>query len=452
MKIFNKVSIAVLVIAFTLVLTGPAVTFAATTPSLGTATTFGILSNLFQGNASTTITGVVGNDLLGALGYSSTAGLGIIKVVNGTTENTTDAWTAAGLAQGVALANLNSQYLNSCINIGETGGLNAIVINGGTAGHFPPGCYYREGAMNIVEGTTVNLDGAGTYIFKSTGGAITTGANSHVALNNSASACDVFWTPVGATTLGANSTFKGTVLDAAGINIGNTVAWEGRALAFGGSVYSDADITAVNTIDVPTCTNPASLTVTKTVVNTGGGSKVVADFPLLVGATSVTSGVLNNFTAGAYVITETINSNYTQTFSSSCPGGNITLASGQDYICTITNTYVPPSSSGSGGSSTHYGCKDPNASNYEYFASSDPALCVYTATSTMVVHQLVTTIATTTLPLPTTATTTTVIIPKLPNTGLPPEGGSIPWNIVMLVGVLVLVSTSLGVVLRKSTI
>jgi hypothetical protein len=412
-KIFKRVStIALVACMFSLAV--PLTALAATTPSLGTANTFGLLSDLFQHNASTTITGVVGN-VLGVLGHSSKAGAGIITVTNGIEElDASAAWTVAGIAQGTALTNLNNQYLLSCRNIGETGNLDAIVIDGGTPGHFPPGCYYRAGAMNIVDGGTVNLDGAGTYIFKSTGGAVTTGANTEVKLNDGASACDVFWTPVGATTLGANSTFKGTVLDAAGITIGDTVTWEGRALAYGGTVTSNGSIDAINTITVPDCSNPASLTVTKTVVNTGGGSKVVADFPLSVGATSVISGVLTNFSAGAYVITETTNSEYTQTFSDSCSSGNITLASNQDYTCTITNTYIPPAHHSGGGTSIIYGCKDPLATNYNYFSASNPALCKY---ATTIVAPVV--VATT--------TTTVMTTPKLPNAGLYPRDENAPW-------------------------
>jgi hypothetical protein len=79
-------------------------------------------------------------------------------------------------------------------------------------------------------------------------GALTTAANSVVTLAGGASACDVFWTPTAATTLGANSTFVGTDIDASGITIGSTVTWEGRALAFGGTVSTDVD-----TITAPTC-------------------------------------------------------------------------------------------------------------------------------------------------------------------------------------------------------
>jgi len=75
-------------------------------------------------------------------------------------------------------------------------------------------------------------------------------------LANGACASDVYWAPlpIGATTIGAHTglaatpTFVGNILDAAGITIGHFANVNGRALAFGGTVTTDA-----NTITVPTC-------------------------------------------------------------------------------------------------------------------------------------------------------------------------------------------------------
>ena len=112
---------------------------------------------------------------------------------------------------------------------------------------FTPGCYSSGGAMNITVGQTVTLNGAGVYIFRP-GGALTTKANTQVVLAGGACESDVYWAPVGATTLGANSAFVGNILDAAGITIGNLSTLIGRALAFGGTVTTSRD-----TITVPTC-------------------------------------------------------------------------------------------------------------------------------------------------------------------------------------------------------
>ena len=81
------------------------------------------------------------------------------------------------------------------------------------------------------------------------------------------------------------------------------------------------------------------LTVTKVVTNNSGtGNKVVADFPLFVGTTSVASGAQNTFNAGSYVVSETNSSGYSATFSGDCDAnGNVTLAVGDVKSCTITN-------------------------------------------------------------------------------------------------------------------
>jgi hypothetical protein len=155
------------------------------------------------------------------------------------------------LDQTAAVAILNGQ---PCTFLGAGAiALDTVAIGGNPPGVIPPGCYSSGGAMNVTLGTTVTLSGQGVYVFRP-GGALNTGANSLVTLANGACASDVFWAPVGATTLGANAalsltpTFVGNILDAAGINIGHFANLTGRALAFGGTVTTDAD-----TITVPTC-------------------------------------------------------------------------------------------------------------------------------------------------------------------------------------------------------
>jgi hypothetical protein len=157
--------------------------------------------------------------------------------------------------QGLALANLNGQ---ACTFLGAGAiALDSLVVGANPPGTIPPGCYFSGGAMNITLSTTLTLNGAGVYIFRP-GGALNTGANSRVILANGACASDVFWAPVGATTLGANAalsltpTFVGNILDAAGITLGHFANLTGRALAFGGTVTADA-----NTITVPAACAPS---------------------------------------------------------------------------------------------------------------------------------------------------------------------------------------------------
>lgn len=236
---------------------------AATSPSLGAANTFTILSDSY-------VNTVPGTTIGGDLGY--TTGPAVAPTVGGTTHVANSTYNQAGIDQGNALTQLNAQ---PCTFTFAPGAINlATDTTHGTVGVYEPGVYCITGAADIGGGGTITLQGAGTYIFRMDG-ALNSSANSVVALAG-ASVCDVWWTPTQATTLGADSNFAGTVIDASGITIGNNVTWVGQALAFGGTVTTDSD-----TLTSATCTSttspsrgdtPAASTTTPGLPNTGTGS------------------------------------------------------------------------------------------------------------------------------------------------------------------------------------
>ena len=218
---------------------------AATAPSLGLTSTYGVVSSTLT-NSNTSPQTIINGDVCFTTGPTTPP-----LAINGTTR--TPCPPQVGLDQGAATANLNGQ---PCTSLGNGGvALNSVVVGTNPPGTFPPGCYSSGGAMSVTVSTTVTLNGAGVYIFRP-GGALNTGDNSSVVLANGACAADVFWAPlpIGATTIGANAalsttpTFVGNILDAAGITIGHFANVTGRVLAFGGTVTTDA-----NTITVPTC-------------------------------------------------------------------------------------------------------------------------------------------------------------------------------------------------------
>jgi hypothetical protein len=202
---------------------------AATSPSLGVASTFSILANTYTNTAAgTTINGDVGYTIPPAMAAT----------VNGTIHPADATYNQAGIDQGTALTvGLASQ---PCTFSFAPGAIDlATDTTHGPIGIYTPGVYCVVGAASV--GTAgITLTGTGTYIFRMTG-ALNTVANSAVRVANGACAGDAFWTPNAATTLGANSTFLGTDIDASGITIGHIVGWTGRALAFGGTVSTDAD-------------------------------------------------------------------------------------------------------------------------------------------------------------------------------------------------------------------
>ena len=201
---------------------------------INTASTYGVLASTYTDtSASTTITGNVG----------WTTPPATIPTINGTTHVADTAYNIAGTDQAILLSDLNSQPCN--FTFGSATDLSLLTQP------LQSGVYCVIGAQSIGTGG-ISLT-SGLHVFRSTG-ALNTVANSIV----SGDACDVVWTPV-ATTLGANSTFKGMVIDPSGITVGAHVDWNGNALAFGGTITTDTD-----TILVPTCTSPVIVIATST--------------------------------------------------------------------------------------------------------------------------------------------------------------------------------------------
>ncbi len=408
MKIFNKVSIiSLLVFSLILGFTGPVSVLAATTPSLGAASSFGILGSTYTNTTA-------GTTINGDLGYTTLPA--VAPTVNGTTHVADSAYNQAGIDQGTALTNLNNQV---CTFTFAPGAIDlATDTTHGAIGVYAPGVYCTVGAASLGTGG-ITLSGNGTYIFRITG-AFTTVANSVVTLAGGASACDIFWTPTSATTLGANSTFLGTDIDASGITIGSTVMQTGRSLAFGGTVTTNVD-----TITVPTCTPPpfvplgglATLHVVKQVVNNSGGTAVASNFNLHVKLTGVeitgspvvgivAPGTSYSLAAGTYVVSEdTTSLPYAQSFSGACnASGSVTLIAGTDVTCTVVNDDIEP---------------------------------------VVIVPPVV---------VPPVVVPPLIVTPTLPRSGFPPQENTTPWNVIIAAGTLILFLASLVVVLRKHTI
>lgn len=235
--------------------------FAATSPELGSANSFVILSGTYSNTTS-------GTTLNGGLGYTVPPATN--PTVNGATHTADSVYNQAGIDQGNSLSNLNNQPCSFSFAPGPVD--LASDTTHGPVGVYTPGVYCISGAASIGGGGTVTLNGGGTYIFRMDG-ALTSSANSVVALSNGASACDTWWTPTAATTLGANSTFLGTDIDASGIAIGSNVNWTGQALAFGGTVSTNSDTISTAACTAARSNTPTGLvTVTPKLPNTAFGT------------------------------------------------------------------------------------------------------------------------------------------------------------------------------------
>jgi len=249
---FSKVSAVIVAVVFMLGLAGLITVLAAETPTLGTSVTYSVLGSTYTNTAAGTL-------INGGVGF--TTGPAVAPEGTHTNYGSVAPYATAGIDQGTALTNLNSQpctftFANGAIDL-------ATDTTHGPIGVYAPGVYCTGAASAASIGTAgITLSGSGTYIFR-INGALTSVANSNVTLANGASACDVFWTPTAATTLGADTTFVGTNIDDAGITVGANTTWTGRALAFGGTVTTNTD-----TINTPVCSVPVTPTPTPTPVST----------------------------------------------------------------------------------------------------------------------------------------------------------------------------------------
>jgi hypothetical protein len=187
-----------------------------TAPPLGTSANFGVLAQAaISGTA--TITGDVGT-LSGAIDGTITAPGYTVYSINHAVVQT-------------AMSDLNAAYLNA---LGQTGG---TTLPGGTlSGTLSPGVYILSAATPNLT-TSVTLDGGGNanavFIFQASSTLITA-ASSSVILTNGTVWNNVYWQVGSSATLGAGSTFKGTMLVNTSITVGNSASVTGRLL--GGAV------------------------------------------------------------------------------------------------------------------------------------------------------------------------------------------------------------------------
>ncbi len=318
----------------------PTTSFAATSPSLGTAESYSILAGSEVTNVgATSIEGNVGiSPGIGPAPHFS--GFGTVTFGLGSSVHDADGDALQAQADsGTAYAALLAQGCDTTY-VGvfqELAGLNLV-----------PGVYCAD-SFHLTAGVlTLNGAASDVWIFKSASDIIITGGNaSSVEFTGGGLACNVWWTAVSSTTFDSGSSLKGNILADTSITLAAGATLEGRAFARTGEVTLSG-----NVVTSPSCSGPTgNLTVVKTVINDNNGSNVVADFNLFVGATAVTSGVATAFPIGNYNVNETNLPGYTAgAWGGDCaPNGDITIAGGDNLTCTITNNDLAASSSGSGG-------------------------------------------------------------------------------------------------------
>ena len=330
---------------------------AAVAANLSSADSFAIL-------ADTAITNTGPSVITGDVGLGPTSGGASITGLNDTTQvsGTIYAMNSAGPA---GLTGSNPDLIDAAKTALVTAYDNVAgqpVTTNYAAAHdlalvaetLTPGVYHGDSSLGITGKLTLDAQGDpnAVFIFQANSTLITE-KDSEVILINGAQACNVFWQVGSSATLKTSSIFKGNILALESISLQASANVSGRLLARNGAVTL-----ITNTVAKPPCTvastggglawvpPPATINVVKTVVNDGGGTKTTKDFPLFVGDKLVLSGVTNTFHAPTYpyVVSETSDPNYTQTFSGDCNSkGEINLNPGDHKFCIITNNDIGPS-------------------------------------------------------------------------------------------------------------
>ncbi|MDP3988735.1 MAG: ice-binding family protein [bacterium] len=361
MKKTNKVSAVILSIALVLGVAG--YVRSATPVVLNTTSGFAILAGAAISDTAAT------SNITGNVGLSPTGGTAITVLsctdVTGTIYDTNGGYTG-GYNSNIGCLVTNAALLttakadvslafNDAKNQPQNFAVNASTTDSfaGTGYVLSPGVYRSGSTMGVPANLT--LDGGGdpnaVFIFQA-GSTLHTVSNSTISLTNGAQAGNVFWQVGSSATLGTSSTFQGTIMAAVSItdNGGSTIY--GRLLADADN--TDADSTGAVTLNNTTVIVPTTLHVIKTVVNDNGGTAVASAFNLHVKLSgvdvagspavgTVTPGTLYSLTAGTYVVSEDANASYTQSFSGDCDAsGNVTLSSGNNKTCTITNNDIAP--------------------------------------------------------------------------------------------------------------
>jgi len=201
--------------------------FAATAPSLGQATSFGVL-------AATAVTNTGPSVIAGDLGISPGNASSVTGFPPGQVLGTPHFADALALgAQNDVTTAYNALASQAC----------GTTISADLAGStLPPGVYCSGSTMGLSG--TLLLDAQGdpnaVFIFQ-IGSSLTTASGSLVSVINGGDNCNVFWQIGASATLGTTTTFVGNILALSSITVNTGASVDGRALARTGAVTLDGN-------------------------------------------------------------------------------------------------------------------------------------------------------------------------------------------------------------------
>lgn len=424
MNVRNRILGAMLTTVFTLGVSGLAM--AATAVNLGTADGFAVL-------AGSTITNTGATTVSGDLGLSP--GASVTGFGPGTVSG------AQHVADGAALSAQNDLTTAYNAAAGQVPTTTGTELGGTTK---TPGVYNSASGTFGITGT-LTLDAQGdpnaVFVFQTASTLITAGSSS-VVLMNSAQACNVYWQVGSSATLGASSTLKGNILASSSVTLTTGATVDGRVLARNGAVTLDT-----NTITKATCAVPPVPVPVPTPTPTP--TPVVAP---LISITKVPTPLALTAGPGSVVY------NYTVANIGTVAMSNVKVT---DDTCSVVNFVSGDTNADSKldvSESWKYSCtttlSKTTTNTVTATGDANGLTATATANATVVVTTPVPTVKPTPTPTPVVTPTVyapapVVATPKLPKSGIGPDEESTPWNTAILVGMLVIVATSLTVVLRK---
>lgn len=201
-----------------------AIATATSTANLGSAANFSVL-----GGAAATIPS---STLGGEVGAVSAITVNPATILQSTVHTAYDAATQTALSDATAA-------YNALGALSATGTL----ISDDLAGQvITPGVYRRAAYSMTTQVTFDGMNDPNALFIMQSDGALNTTASTTMNLINGAQANQIFWVITTAATLGASSTFYGTMLTGAAITVGASSTVCGRALSVLAAVTLDANI------------------------------------------------------------------------------------------------------------------------------------------------------------------------------------------------------------------
>ncbi len=227
--------------------------------------------------AGSTVTNTGSSTISGSLGVSpgsAVVGFPPGSVINGT--------------QNVANAAALQAHADLTIAYGDAAGrtpVTAVPVE--LAGRTLKPGVYSGATLGLTGVLTLDAGGDSSAVFIFTSAStLITGSTSRVNLINGASSCNVFWQVTSSATIGANSTFRGTVMALTDISLNAGATIDGRMLARNGGVTMiNNTITSLPCVTSAITSPTPTTTATPTVAPTTASPQVTA-----VPAGSVASG------------------------------------------------------------------------------------------------------------------------------------------------------------------